>query len=64
MDGERSRLPMISCERWGGKVYPDAVIAGGFPDRRVMMMSTNKHNTAITIDSFIHSCIQLTSRTY
>ena len=44
MDGERSRLTMISCERWGGKVYPEVDTAEDFPERRVMMMSKNKHN--------------------
>ena len=51
MDGERSRLPMISRERWGGKVYPEVVIAEDFPERRLVMMRRNTHKTAITIDS-------------
>ena len=46
---------MISRERWGGKVYPEVVIAEDFPERRLVMMRRNTHKTAITIDSFIHS---------
>ena len=47
MDGERTRLTTFSCERRGGKVYPELDTAEDFPERRVMMMSENEHNTLI-----------------
>ena len=42
--GERLRLATFSSERRGGKVYPKVDTAEDFPERRVMMMSENKHN--------------------
>ena len=60
MDGERSRLPTVSCERWGGKVYPDVDIEGDFDEQRVMIIRMDT-TPAIPIYSFIHSCIPLPS---
>ena len=43
MDGERTRLPTFSSERWGGKVYPGTATV----DLPRVIASENKDNTLL-----------------